>query len=140
MLGALAEGDAAVQEAWLRLNQAGGRGIDHLSAWLTTVVARVCLNVLRSRSTRREELVGVHMPDPVISRTDGASPEDEVLLADSVGLALQVVLETLAPAERLAIVLHDMVAPPFDQIAPLAGRHPAAPRQVARRALRPWRG
>src|SRR5260370_32705456 len=105
MLGSLAEADDGVQEAWLRLNQAGASGIDNLSGWLTTVVARVCLNVLRSRSTRREELVGVHMPDPVISRTDGASPEDEVLLADSVGLALQLVLETLAPAGRLAFVL-----------------------------------
>ncbi len=140
MLGSLAEADDAVQEAWLRLNQAGASGIDNLSGWLTTVVARVCLNVLRSRSTRREELVGVHMPDPVISRTDGASPEDEVLLADSVGLALQVVLETLAPAERLAFVLHDMFGLPFDQIAPLVGRPPAAARQLASRARRRVRG
>jgi RNA polymerase sigma factor (sigma-70 family) len=140
MLGSLAEADDAVQEAWLRLNQAGAGGIDNLSAWLTTVVARVCLNVLRSRSTRREEPVGVHMPDPVISRADGASPEDEVLLADSVGLALQVVLETLAPAERLAFVLHDMFGLPFDQIAPLVGRPPAAARQLASRARRRVRG
>src|SRR5499427_9829212 len=102
MLGSLSEAEDAVQEAWLRLSRSDTSGVDNLGGWLTTIVARVCLNVLRSRHTRREEPMGVHVPDPVISRADGASPEDEVLLADSVGLALQVVLETLAPAERLA--------------------------------------
>src|SRR3974390_1169660 len=100
MLAPLAEAEDAVQEAWLRLRQSDASGVDNLGAWLTTVVARVCLNVLRSRNTRREEPLGVHMPDPVISRIDGTTPEDEALLADSVGLALQVVLETLTPAER----------------------------------------
>ena len=125
MLGSFAEADDAVQEAWLRLSRSDASGVDNLAGWLTTIVARVCLNVLRSRHTRREELMGVHVPDPVVSRTDGTSPEDEALLADSVGLALQVVLETLAPAERLAFVLHDMFDLPFDEIAPMVGRSPA---------------
>ena len=140
MLGSLAEADDAVQEAWLRLSRADASGVDNLGAWLTTIVARVCLNVLRSRNTRREEPLGMHMPDPVISRADGTSPEDEALLADSVGLALQVVLETLAPAERLAFVLHDMFDLPFDQIAPMVGRSPDAARQLASRARRRVRG
>lgn len=121
MLGSRAEADDAVQESWLRFSQSDASGVDNLGAWLTTIVARVCLNALRSRNTRREEPFGVHVPDPVISRADGTSPEDEALLADSVGLALQVVLETLAPAERLAFVLHDMFDLPFDEIAPMVG-------------------
>src|SRR6516164_11495035 len=102
MLGSLAEADDAVQEAWLRLSRSDASGVDNLGAWLTTIVARVCLNVLRSRNTRREEFIGVNVPDPVLDRADGTNPEDEALLADSVGLALNVVLDTLAPAERLA--------------------------------------
>jgi RNA polymerase sigma factor (sigma-70 family) len=140
MLGSFAEADDAVQEAWLRLSRSDASGVNNLGGWLTTVVARVCLNVLRSRNTRREEPMGVHVPDPVVSRTDGTTPEDEVLLADSVGLALQVVLETLAPAERLAFVLHDMFDLPFDEIAPMVGRSPATARQLASRARRRVRG
>jgi RNA polymerase sigma-70 factor (ECF subfamily) len=136
MLGSLAEADDVVQEAWLRLSRSDTSGVDNLGAWLTTVVARVCLNALRSRNARREEPMGLHMPDPVISRMDRTNPEDEALLADSVGLALQVVLETLAPAERLAFVLHDMFDLPFDQIAPIVDRSPAATRQLASRARR----
>jgi RNA polymerase sigma-70 factor, ECF subfamily len=140
MLGSFAEADDAVQEAWLRLSRSDASGVDNLAGWLTTIVARVCLNVLRSRHTRREELMGVHVPDPVVSRADGTSSEDEALLADSVGLALQVVLETLAPAERLAFVLHDMFDLPFDEIAPMVGRSPATARQLASRARRRVRG
>jgi RNA polymerase sigma factor (sigma-70 family) len=140
MLGSFAEADDAVQEAWLRLSRSDASGVDNLAGWLTTIVARVCLNVLRSRHTRREELMGVHVPDPVVSRADGTSPEDEALLADSVGLALQVVLETLAPAERLAFVLHDMFDLPFDEIAPMVGRSSATARQLASRARRRVRG
>ena len=140
MLGSLAEADDAVQETWLRLSQSDPSGVDNLGAWLTTVVARICLNVLRSRNTRREEPLGVHMPDPILSRADGTNPEQEALLADSVGLALQVVLETLTPAERLAFVLHDMFDLPFDEIAPMVGRPPATARQLASRARRRVRG
>jgi RNA polymerase sigma factor (sigma-70 family) len=140
MLGSFAEADDAVQEAWLRLSRSDASGVDNLGGWLTTIVARVCLNVLRSRNTRREQPMGVHVPDPVISRAGGTSPEDEALLADSVGLALQVVLETLSPAERLAFVLHDMFDLPFDEIAPLVGRSPATARQLASRARRRVRG
>ncbi len=140
MLGSLAEADDAVQEAWLRLSRADASGVDNLGAWLTTIVARVCLNELRSRRTRREEPMGVHVPDPVISRADGTNPEEEALLADSVGLALHVVLETLTPAERLAFVLHDMFDLPFDEIAPMVGRSPATARQLASRARRRVRG
>ncbi len=140
MLGSLAEADDAVQEAWLRLTRSDASGVDNLGGWLTTIVARVCLNVLRSRVARREEPMGVHVPDPVISRAGGTSPEDEALLADSVGLALQVVLETLTPAERLAFVLHDMFDLPFDEIAPMVGRSPATARQLASRARRRVRG
>jgi RNA polymerase sigma-70 factor (ECF subfamily) len=136
MLGSLSEADDAVQEAWLRLSRSDTSGIENLGGWLTTVVARVCLNVLRSRRARREEPLEVHMPDPVVSRDDGVDPEHEALLADSVGLALLVVLETLAPAERLAFVLHDMFAVPFDEIAPIVGRTPTAARQLASRARR----
>jgi len=140
MLGSLAEADDAVQEAWLRLSRSDTGGIDNLDAWLTTIVVRVCLNLLRSRTRRREEPMGVRVPDPVISHTDGVSPEDAALLADSVGLALQVVLDTLAPAERLAFVLHDMFDLPFDEIAPMVGRSPATARQLASRARRRVRG
>jgi RNA polymerase sigma factor (sigma-70 family) len=134
MLGSLAEADDAVQEAWLRLSRAGADGVDNLGAWLTTIVVRVCLNMLRSRRTRREEPMGVHVPDPIVSHPDGMTPEDEALLADSVGLALQVVLDTLSPVERVAFVLHDMFDLPFEDIAPMVGRSPAAARQIASRA------
>jgi RNA polymerase sigma factor (sigma-70 family) len=140
VLGSLSEADDAVQEAWLRLSRSDTSGVENLGGWLTTVVARVCLNMLRSRKSRREEPFGVHMPDPVVSREDGADPEYEALLADSVGLALLVVLETLSPAERLAFVLHDMFAVPFDEIAPMVGRSPTAARQLASRARRRVRG
>src|SRR5512132_2870488 len=140
MLGSLSEADDAVQEGWLRLSRSDAREVENLRAWLTTVVARVCLNVLRSRRTRREEPLDVHVPDPVVSRDDGTQPEHEALLADSVGLALLVVLETLAPAERVAFVLHDMFAVPFDEIAPIVGRSEAAARQLASHARRRVRG
>jgi RNA polymerase sigma factor (sigma-70 family) len=140
MLGSLAEADDAVQEAWLRLSRADAGGIDNLSAWLTTIVARVCLNMLRARTARREEPLDGRLPDPVISQPGGPTPEDEALLADSVGLALQVVLDTLAPAERLAFVLHDMFGLPFDEIAAMLGRPPATARQLASRARRRVRG
>jgi len=140
MLGSLAEADDAVQDTWLRLSRSDASGVDNLGAWLTTIVARVCLNVLRSRNTRREEPLDTHVPDPVITRPDGTNPEDEAMLADSVGLALQVVLDTLTPAERLAFVLHDLFDLPFDQIAPLVGRSPATARQLASRARRRVRG
>jgi RNA polymerase sigma factor (sigma-70 family) len=136
MLGSLSEADDAVQEAWLRVSRAGTGGVDNLGGWLTTVVARVCLDMLRSRAARREELVGVHLPDPVISQPDVLDPEQEALLAEGVGLALLVVLDTLAPAERLAFVLHDTFAVPFEEIAAILGRSPAATRQLASRARR----
>jgi RNA polymerase sigma factor (sigma-70 family) len=137
MLGSLSEADDAVQEAWLRLGRTGTAGIDNLGGWLTTVVGRVCLDMLRSRTSRREQPLEPHLPDPVVSRAD---PEDEALLADSVGLALQVVLETLTPAERLAFVLHDMFGVPFDEIAVVVGCSAAAARQHASRARRRVRG
>jgi RNA polymerase sigma factor (sigma-70 family) len=140
MLGSLSEADDAVQEAWLRLSQADTSEVRNLGAWLTTVVGRVSLNMLRSRRTRREDPLGPRLPDPVISPEEGTGPEQEVLLADSVGLALLVVLEMLPPAERLAFVLHDMFAVPFDEIAPILGRSPAAARQLASRARRRVRG
>jgi len=136
MLGSISEADDAVQEAWLRLSRSDAGAIDNLGAWLTTVVARISLNTLRSRSSRREQPIGVHVPEPVIDRADGTDPEHEALIADSVGLALLVVLETLSPAERLAFVLHDMFAMPFDEIAPIVGRSPEAARQLASRARR----
>jgi RNA polymerase sigma-70 factor (ECF subfamily) len=136
MLGSLSEADDAVQEAWLRLARADTSEVENLDGWLTTVVARVCLDMLRSRTSRREEPLGVHLPEPVVSREDGVDPEQEALLAEGVGLALLVVLDTLAPAERLAFVLHDMFAVPFDQIAPIVGRSEAAARQLASRARR----
>jgi RNA polymerase sigma factor (sigma-70 family) len=140
MLGSLSEADDAVQEAWLRLSRTDTSGVENLGAWLTTVVARVSLNMLRSRNSRREEALGVHVPDPIVDRADGTDPEHEALLADSVGLALLVVLETLSPAERLAFVLHDMFAVPFDEIAPIVDRSPEAARQLASRARRRVRG
>ncbi|MDQ3317638.1 MAG: sigma-70 family RNA polymerase sigma factor [Actinomycetota bacterium] len=144
MLGSLGEADDAVQEAWLRLDRSGIGGVENLGGWLTTVVARVCLNMLRSRRSRREEpLEGfqpARVPDPIVSRESGIDPEHEALLADSVGLALLVVLEMLTPAERLAFVLHDTFAVPFEEIAPIVGRSPAAARQLASRARRRVRG
>jgi RNA polymerase sigma factor (sigma-70 family) len=139
MLGSLPEAEDAVQEAWLRLGRAGGDGIDNLSGWLTTVVARICLDQLRARRSRREELFGAP-PEAVASQADGADPEMEAQLADSVGLALLVVLEKLAPAERLAFVLHDLFAVPFDEIASIVGRSEAASRQLASRARRRVQG
>jgi RNA polymerase sigma-70 factor (ECF subfamily) len=141
MLGSIGEADDAVQEAWLRLNRSDADEIENLGGWLTTVVARVCLNMLRSRRTRGEEpLEEVRVPDPVVSSDSGLDPEHEALLADSVGLALLVVLETLTPAERLAFVLHDMFAVPFDEIGPMLDRSPTAARQLASRARRRVRG
>ena len=140
MLGSPSEADDAVQEAWLRLSRSDASGVENLGGWLTTVVARVCLDMLRSRTSRREEPLGAHVPEPVASREDGTDPEHEALLADSVGLALLVVLETLAPAERVAFVLHDMFAVPFDEIAPIVGRSPTAARQLASRARRRVQG
>jgi RNA polymerase sigma factor (sigma-70 family) len=136
MLGSISEADDAVQETWLRLSRSGTSGVENLGGWMTTIVARVCLNVLRSRRSRREGPLGVHVPDPIVSRVDGIDPEHEALLSDSVGLALLVVLETLSPAERLAFVLHDMFAVPFEEIAPIVGRSPTATRQLASRARR----
>ena len=136
MLGSLTEADDAVQDTWLRLSRAGAGGVENLGGWLTTVVARVCLNMLRSRASRREEALGVHLPDPVVSPASAPQPDEEAVLADSVGLALLVVLDTLAPAERLAFVLHDMFQLPFEEIAPMVGRSPAAARQLASRARR----
>ena len=148
MLGSTSEAEDAVQEAWLRLVRSGADGVENLGGWLTTVVARVCLNMLRSRRSRREESLegpfgeplGARVPDPIVGRADGHAPEHEALLADSVGLALLVVLETLSPAERLAFVLHDTFGVPFGEIAPIVGRSPAAARQLASRARRRVRG
>ncbi len=140
MLGSLSEADDAVQEAWLRLSRSDAGEVTNLGGWLTTVVGRVCLDMLRSRTSRREEPLEVRVPDPIVSGVSGVDPEQEVLLADSVGLALLVVLETLAPAERLAFVLHDLFGVPFDEIAPIVGRSPTAARQLASRARRRVRG
>src|SRR5262249_3924766 len=140
MLGSLSEADDAVQESWLRLSRSDASAIENLRGWLTTVVARVCLNMLRARNTRREEPMTVFVPDPVVRREGESSPEDEALLADSVGLALLVVLETLTPAERLAFVLHDMFGVPFEEIASLVDRSPTAARQLASRARRRVQG
>jgi RNA polymerase sigma factor (sigma-70 family) len=136
MLGSLSEAEDAVQDAWLRLSRADTSEVENLGGWLTTVVARIALNMLRSRNSRREEPLGPRVPDPVIDPADGTDPEHEALLADSVGLALIVVLETLTPAERLAFVLHDMFAVPFEQIAAIVERSPEAARQLASRARR----
>ena len=132
MLGSAAEADDAMQEAWLRLSRSGAEGVENMGGWLTTIVARVCLDLLRSRQSRREEPAGEHLPEPA----SDADPEQQALMADSVGLALLVVLDTLTPAERLAFVLHDMFDVPFDQIAPVIERSPAAARQLASRARR----
>src|SRR5436190_4690497 len=140
MLGSLSEADDAVQEAWLRLSRTDASEVENLGGWLTSVVARVSLNMLRSRRSRREEPLGVHVPEPIVDSADGTDPEHEALLADSVGLALLVVLETLSPAERLAFVLHDMFAVPFDEIAPIVDRSPEATRQLASRARRRIQG
>ncbi|SDH58303.1 RNA polymerase sigma-70 factor, ECF subfamily [Sinosporangium album] len=140
MLGSLSEAEDALQEAWLRLARSDSGDIDNLGGWLTTVVGRVCLDMLRARKSRREESLEDRLPDPVISRPDAADPEQEVLLADSVGLALLVVLESLTPAERLAFVLHDMFGLPFDQIAPIVDRTPVAARKLASRARQRVRG
>jgi RNA polymerase sigma-70 factor, ECF subfamily len=144
MLGSISEADDAVQEAWLRLSRSDTSGVENLGGWLTTVISRVCLDMLRSRKSHREvplgEPPGVHVPDPIVSREDGIDPEHEALLADSVGLALLMVLETLAPAERLAFVLHDMFSVPFEEIAPIVGRSPTAARKLASRARRRVKG
>jgi RNA polymerase sigma factor (sigma-70 family) len=139
MLGSLSEADDAVQEAWLRLSRSDADAVENLGGWLTTVVGRVCLDMLRARRSRREEYVGTWLPEPIVS-TDAPSPEDEALMADSVGLAMLVVLEELSPAERLAFVLHDTFGVPFDEIAPIVGRTPTAARQLASRARRRVRG
>jgi RNA polymerase sigma factor (sigma-70 family) len=134
MLGSLSDADDAVQEAWLRLSRSGTSGVENLAGWLTTIVARVSLNMLQSRKARREEPVGASLPEEAGTGADGTGPEHEVVLADSVGLALLVVLDTLTPAERLAFVLHDMFAVPFEEIAPIVERSPAATRKLASRA------
>lgn len=137
MLGSISDADDAVQDAWLRVSRAGADDVENIGGWLTTIVSRVCLNVLRSRTTRREDPLDPHIPDPVVRpHRDVPPPDDEAVLADSVGLALLVVLDTLAPAERLAFVLHDMFQLPYDEIAPLVGRSPEAARQLASRARR----
>ena len=142
MLGSLSEADDAVQDAWLRLSRADSSRVDNLDGWLTTVVSRVCLDRLRARTLRREEPMGlgVHLPEPIISLQDQIDPEQQVLLAEGVGLVLMVVLQTLTPAERLAFVLHDAFAVPFDQIAAIVGCSPAAARQLASRARRRVKG
>jgi RNA polymerase sigma-70 factor (ECF subfamily) len=140
MLGSPAEADDAVQEAWIRLSRTDTTDVDNLRAWLTTVVGRVCLNMLRSRKTRRETSLETHLPDPILSPEEGVDPEQEALLGDSVGLALLVVLDSLTPAERVAFVLHDVFALPFGDIAPIVGRTPTATRQLASRARRRVQG
>jgi RNA polymerase sigma factor (sigma-70 family) len=140
MLGSLTEADDAVQEAWIRLSRTDTSRIDNLQAWLTTTVGRICLNMLRSRKTRGEEALETHLPDLVLSPQDGIDPEQEALLGDSVGLAMLVVLGSLTPAERVAFVLHDVFAMPFDEIARIIDRTPTAARQVASRARRRVRG
>jgi RNA polymerase sigma factor (sigma-70 family) len=140
MLGSVSEAEDAVQESWLRLSRSDAEAVSNLGAWLTTVVGRVCLDMLRSRRSRREDYVGSWLPEPVVSEPNGDDPEQQALMADSVGLALLVVLETLTPAERLAFVLHDMFAVPFEEIAPMIDRSPAAARQLASRARRRVQG
>jgi RNA polymerase sigma factor (sigma-70 family) len=140
MLGSVSEADDAVQEAWLRLNRSDTSAVSNLGAWLTTVVGRVCLDMLRARRARREDYVGTWLPEPVVSVDTAVDPEQEALLADSVGLALLVVLETLSPAERLAFVLHDMFGISFEEIAPIVDRSPEAARQLASRARRRVQG
>ena len=140
MLGSVAEADDVVQDAWLRLSRADAGDVDNLRAWLTTVVARLSLDTLRKRTRRPEDPSGVHLPDPIVSLVEGPGPEDDVVAADAVGLALIVVLDTLSPPERLAFVLHDMFGLPFAQIAPILGRSEAATRQLASRGRRRVRG
>lgn len=140
MLGSLTEADDAVQESWLHLSRSDTSGVKNLGGWLTTVVARICLDMLRSRTSRREESLEASVTEPITSREGGINPENEALLADSVGLALLVVLDTLPPAERLAFVLHDIFDIPFDEIAPIVERSPTAARQLASRARRRVRG
>ncbi|MEV7557754.1 sigma-70 family RNA polymerase sigma factor [Streptomyces sp. NPDC089795] len=140
MLGSLAEADDAVQETWLRLDRSDVGEVENLGGWLTTVVSRVCLNMLRSRESRREDPMEAYPADPAVDRAETVDPEQEALLADSVGLALLVVLDQLAPAERLAFVLHDLFAVPFDEIAPMIEKSPAATRQLASRARRRVKG
>src|SRR5205809_554048 len=140
MLGSLSEAEDAVQEAWLRLNRIDTATVDNLGGWLTTVVSRVCLDMLRSRKSRREEPIGAQVAEPRMAHGEGADPEGEALLADSVGVALLIVLDTLTPAERLVFVLHDLFAVPFEEIAPIVERSPAAARQLASRARRRVRG
>jgi RNA polymerase sigma-70 factor (ECF subfamily) len=140
MLGSLSDADDVVQEAWLRLNRSDTDSVENMRGWLTTVVARLSLDALRARQARREDYVGTWLPEPIVSTDDSADPEQEALLADSVGLALLVVLETLTPAERLAFVLHDMFALPFEEIAPIIERTPVATRQLASRARRRVQG
>ena len=140
MLGSVSEAEDAVQESWLRLSRSEPDRIGNLGGWLTTVVGRVCLDMLRARRARREEYVGSWLPEPIVSDDDGDHPEQEALLADSVGLALLVVLDTLTPAERLAFVLHDMFAVPFEDVGEALHRTPAAARQLASRARRRLRG
>ena len=140
MLGSATEADDAVQDAWLRFSHAGANGVSNLGGWLTTLVARACLDLLRARASRQEQPLGVHVPDPVISRADVTDPEHQALLAEGVGLALLVVLDTLTPAERLAFVLHDMFAVPYDQIAAIVDRSPNAARLLASRARRRVQG
>ena len=140
LLGSLSEAEDAVQEAWLRLNRTDTTSVDNLGAWLTTVVSRLCLDMLRSRKSRREEPIAAQVNEPSVVRGEGADPESEAVLADSVGVALLVVLKTLTPAERLAFVLHDLFAMPFDEIGSIVGRSPAATKQLASRARRRVRG
>lgn len=140
MLGSLPEAEEAVQDAWLRLSRSGADGVENLGGWLTTIVARVCLNALQARKARPEQQAGLRMPDPVVTREGDADPERVALLADSVGLALLVVLDTLPPAERLAFVLHDLFDLPFEEIAPMVGRSATAARQLASRARRRVQG
>jgi RNA polymerase sigma factor (sigma-70 family) len=140
MLGSRAEAEEAVQDAWLRVSRAGADGIENFRGWLTTIVARVCLNAIQARKVRPEHSCGVHLPDPIVRRAGELDAEHEVLMADSVGLALQIVLDTLTPAERMAFVLHDMFDVPFDEIGPMLGRSATAARQLASRARRRVRG
>jgi RNA polymerase sigma-70 factor (ECF subfamily) len=140
MLGSQTEADDAVQEAWLKVSRSGTAGVENLGGWLTTIVARVCLDILRARKSRREDALDAAEPAPIAGRDEGAGPEQDVLLADSVGVALLIVLEALAPAERVAFVLHDMFDLPFDEIAPIVGRSPEATRQLASRARRRVQG
>jgi RNA polymerase sigma factor (sigma-70 family) len=140
MLGSMAEADDAVQETWLRLDRADATGIDNVRGWLTTIVSRICLDMLRARRARREELFDGALPEPIVTLEDGSTPEDQALMADSVGLALLIVLQTLGPAERLAFILHDMFAVSFEEIAPIVERTVPATRQLASRARRKVRG